>query len=117
MGSKPHPVKAIFFPASTGRFFDGEIARQVRARLASTWVENDTTFAVASRGWNLTQRDRYDSDRETILTDSLEAWRLNPLARRIVGLDHSIRGGRGHLGRLQARSDPQVPDGVLEPSL
>ena len=77
------------------RLFSGEITRQVQARLSSAWVENESTFTLASRGWNVSQRDRFDSDRESILRDSLEAWRLNPLARRIVGLTTQYVVGGG----------------------
>ena len=71
------------------------LPRAIRAAFTSTWVENDTTFTMASHGWNVNQRDRYDSDRETVLLDSLEAWRLNPLARRIVGLTTQYVVGGG----------------------
>jgi hypothetical protein len=63
--------------------------------MGSTWVENDLTFTQASRGWNLTLRDRYDADRSEILQESLDAWRLNPIARRIVGLTTQYVVGGG----------------------
>jgi hypothetical protein len=63
--------------------------------MGSTWVENDLTFTQASRGWNLTLRDRYDADRDEILKESLDAWRLNPIARRIVGLTTQYVVGGG----------------------
>ena len=75
--------------------FDGAINDAVRARLSAVWVENDDTFALASRSWNFTQRDRYDADRDTLLQESLDAWRLNPLARRIVGLTTQYVVGGG----------------------
>src|SRR5512147_1091994 len=36
--------------------------------------------------WNAVYRDRYNYQRETVLQESLLAWRLNPLARRLVTL-------------------------------
>lgn len=88
--NKPH-----FFERIAGQLFAGMIDKEVRARLSAVWVENDETFALASRSWNFTQRDRYDADRETILRESLDAWRLNPLARRIVGLTTQYVVGGG----------------------
>src|SRR5512143_1394578 len=34
--------------------------------------------------WSALYRDRYSYDREKVLSEALLAWRLNPLARRIV---------------------------------
>jgi hypothetical protein len=67
----------------------------IRGQMGSTWVENEDTFAHASRGWNSNPRDRYDAERATILQDALDAWRLNPLARRIVGLTTQYVVGGG----------------------
>jgi len=36
--------------------------------------------------WNAVYRDRYNYQRDTVLQESLLAWRLNPLARRLVTL-------------------------------
>jgi hypothetical protein len=87
--------KPNFLARVAGRLLSGVINDAVRARLSAVWVENDDTFALASRSWNFTQRDRYDADRETILQESLDAWRLNPLARRIVGLTTQYVVGGG----------------------
>ena len=40
-------------------------------------------------------RDRFPYEREEILRDALEAWRLNPLARRIVSLTSQYVAGAG----------------------
>ncbi len=40
-------------------------------------------------------RDRYTAERQAILEQSLEAWRVNPLARRIVGLTSQYVVGGG----------------------
>ena len=87
--------KPGLFSRIVGRLFDGAINDAVRARLSAVWVENDDTFALASRSWNFTERDRYDADRDTLLQESLDAWRLNPLARRIVGLTTQYVVGGG----------------------
>jgi hypothetical protein len=62
--------------------FAGEINRQVRAALAS---EDPDPFFTGGRA-NINERDRWDADREEVLRQALDAWRINPLARRIVGL-------------------------------
>ena len=52
------------------------------ARLSTS--ENDNTFTVGVRPWDTSPRDRYVTDRREILEEALNAWRLNPLGRRIV---------------------------------
>ena len=44
---------------------------------------------------NLEERDRMPYDRQTVVEQALEAWRLNPLARRIVGLTSQYVVGGG----------------------
>ncbi len=74
------------------RMFGGEIRRQVRAGLAE---ETDTTFLLGSHSLDGSQRDRLTPDRQTLLDQSLEAWRLNPLARRIIELTTQYVVGSG----------------------
>lgn len=62
-----------------------------RARLSD---ESDATF-IPGPGWALEQRERTNYDRESILRQSLEAWRTNPLARRIVDLSAEYVTGGG----------------------
>jgi hypothetical protein len=66
----------------------------IRARL-TTVVENDTTFNLGVVPLNSTPRDRLPADRYEVLVQSIEAWRVNPLARRIVGLisQYVVGGG------------------------
>ena len=65
----------------------------LRGRLS---VVHETEDMVAiGRGFNASERDREDYDREEILEDALDAWRLNPLARRIVGLTTQYVVGGG----------------------
>ncbi len=57
----------------------------------------ETDFGLDSspwERWNL-RRDRFPADRQSILEQSLEAWRVNPLARRIVGLTTQYVLGSG----------------------
>ncbi len=68
-----------------GRLFEREIAR--REALASARAAralDDLNDRLLSR--ETYPRDRRDHDREEVLRDALEAWRANPLARRIVEL-------------------------------
>ncbi len=74
------------------RLFAGEIRRQVRAGLAE---ETDATFLLGSRALNGGPRDRLIPDRQTLLEQSLEAWRLNPLARRLIELTTQYVVGSG----------------------
>ncbi len=74
--------------------FGAEINRQVRLMLSMP--ETDNTFLVNAHSMNSNyDRDRFDYDREEVLRQSLEAWRVNPLARRIVGLisQYVVGGG------------------------
>ena len=80
------------------------LGRVGRARLAA--AETDETFLVGSRV-GVDQRERYDYDREELLRLSLEAWRVNPLARRIVGLTTQYVVGGGLRVRAE---DPATHD-------
>ena len=64
------------------------------ATLASP-SETDNTFFVGGHSFNIEQRDRHDYDRQTVMENSLEAWRVNPIARRIVGLTTQYVVGGG----------------------
>ncbi len=75
------------------RLFRRSINERVRAAL-SAYPETDTTFSIGSRlGEN--PSERYAPDREELLRQALEAWRVNPLARRIVGLTSQYVVGGG----------------------
>lgn len=68
------------------------VDRQVREALAN--AETDASFLVGSRSGEA-QTDRYTYDREELQKQALEAWRVNPLARRIVGLTSQYVVGGG----------------------
>ncbi len=81
------------FDKLTNHIFAPSIGRRVRQALAA--AELDSTWAVGGRGMNESERDRLVFDREEVLRQSLEAWRVNPLARRIVGLSTQYVVGGG----------------------
>jgi len=55
----------------------------------------DTVYIEPEISMTISDRDRADYDRETIITQALEAWRLNPLARRMVELTSQYVVGGG----------------------
>jgi hypothetical protein len=57
-------------------------------------AETDNTFYPGQSMTDL-YRSRYDYDRDTILSECLRAWRVNPLARRIVQLYTDFIIGEG----------------------
>jgi len=77
-----------------------------RARL----TDNDNYFTLGARSWSSEERDRYDYDREDVLRQALEAWRVNPLARRIVALTTQYVVGAG----LRVRSDHKETHAFLD---
>ena len=75
------------------RVFSGEISRQVRSALAV--IENDLTFIHGRGSVAGEQRDRYPYDRLEVMAQALEAWRVNPLARRVIELTSQYIVGGG----------------------
>jgi hypothetical protein len=59
-----------------------------RLKLETVYIEPDF-------GASVNVRDRTDYDRETVISQALDAWRLNPLARRIVELTSQYVVGGG----------------------
>lgn len=90
-----------FFSRWIGKAFAGEIRRQARALFAA---ENDQTFTLGASSSVAERRDRLSCDRAEVLEQALEAWRINPLARRIVGLttQYVVGGGLS----LRCRHEP-----------
>src|SRR3990172_12753326 len=56
--------------------------------------ENDNTFYIGDNASGL-YRDRFEYDRATILSECLRAWRVSPIARRIVKLYTQFIVGEG----------------------
>ena len=71
--------------------------------------ENDTTF-YPGKTMSGMYRDRYDYDRQTIFSECLRAWRVNPLARQIVKLISMFIVGAG----IQIKSDNKHTDKYLQ---
>lgn len=86
------------------------LLRRVGLRRARLAAETDNTFAVGGHGWGLETRERYDVDREELLRQALEAWRVNPLARRIVGLTTQYVVGGG----MRIRAEEAATHAFLE---
>lgn len=78
----------------TGWLASSEIARRVNLAVAALDDFRDRQIGAGGRAIE-GDRDRYDYDRVQVLRDALDAWRQNPLARRIVGLttEYVVSGG------------------------
>jgi len=72
-------------------------ARRDAERKRLSVLETDNTFLVGTRSLADAPRDRRSYDRSQILEDCLDAWRFNPLARRIVELTSQYVVGGGML--------------------
>lgn len=82
----------------TERLFRREINRQVSLAVAAYDDTRDRSLRPIFTALPLSNtRDRSDGEREDLLRQSLDAWRTNPLARRIVGLtsQYVVGGGIG----------------------
>jgi len=67
---------------------------QLEQRLPLSIPEEENTFLIGTQSYFSSERDRDAYDRQSIMQDSLDAWRFNPLARRIVELTtHYATGG------------------------
>ena len=64
-----------------------------RAQLA--FEESDNTFLVGTRSFGENLLDRPVYDRREVLEECLNAWRFNPLARRLVELTSQYAAGGG----------------------
>jgi len=71
------------------RWIEPEVRRRVQMALAET----DNTLLVRAQAWG--EAERFAPDREQVLEQALQAWRVHPLARRIVELttQYVIGGG------------------------
>jgi len=94
-------------PNIISRLFSKEIARQVN--LTTGLHETDNNFYPGSN-MSALYRDRFDYDRQTILAECLRAWRVNPIARRIVKLISMFIIGEG----LTLASDHKATHAFLQ---
>ncbi len=79
-------------PAFIQKFIAPMIEQQEQARLAV--AENDNTF-YGNNNLSTWARDRYDYDRQTIFSECLRAWRVNPIARWLVAIINAFVIGEG----------------------
>lgn len=86
-------------PPKITKSMQAEIDRRVQLAIAALDDSRDVAWRTERE-----TRDRYDYDRETILRDSLTAWRQNPLARRIVSLTTDYVVGTGL--RVECKHEP-----------
>ncbi len=108
------PSLSEFF-ASLSPFFGGLFRPSTRlhngpteTKLTTGLRETDTNFYPGSNMSSL-YRDRYDYDRKVILAECLRAWRVNPIARRIVKLISMFVVGEG----IKVQSDHKATDEYL----
>jgi hypothetical protein len=85
---------ASFYSRMVERVFGSEISKRVTAASLSAIKALDDV-RDRSMTANTYPRDRHDYDRDEVLRDALEAWRVNPLARRIVELTSQYVVGGG----------------------
>jgi hypothetical protein len=83
------------------------VGKQIKAELAVAVAENDNTFYPG--GLSANYRDRYDYDRTKVLAECLRAWRVQPLARRIVKLYTQFVIGEG----FTSKSDHKATQNFL----
>ena len=75
------------------KFLSPIVEQTVREKLTIT--ETDNTFFVGTRRYEDSLRDRLEYNRSEILEECLDAWRFNPLGRRIVELTSQYVIGQG----------------------
>jgi hypothetical protein len=80
------------FSRIVDRLFGAEIERRVSLAVRALDDSRDRLLYKSTY-----PRDRHGYDRDEVLQDALTAWRVNPLARRIVGLttQYVVGGGIG----------------------
>lgn len=101
------PVKVPFTSRIASAILASPIGKAIQAALAVS-AETDLTFFP--QGLSNTYRDRIDYDRATILSECLRAWRVNPIARRVVILTTAFIIGEG----LQPKSKNKATDKFLK---
>lgn len=87
------PVSELLTPELARDFDDSAVEEE--SRLGLSIEETEQTFFLGSRAFNQSVFDRGAYDRQSVMEDCLQAWRFNPLARRIVELttQYVIGGG------------------------
>ena len=98
-------ITDLFVRSSLGQ----AMQKSIQAQLTTGLVETDSTF-FPGNNMSVLYRDRYDYDRQTILAECLRAWRVNPIARRIVKLYTQFIIGEG----ISVESDHKATDDFLK---
>jgi hypothetical protein len=88
-------AEETFLTRLGSRLFGGVIQKEVARRVRLAISESDSTFLVGAAAAGETRRDRLAYDRAEIYADALQAWQVNPLARRIVELTSQYVVGGG----------------------
>ncbi len=85
-------ITNLLFGKEIQRRVDRQVDRQVHLAVRAIDDANDRML-----NRDTYPRDRHDYDRDEVLRDALDAWRSNPLARRIVELtsQYVVGGGLG----------------------
>jgi hypothetical protein len=92
-----------------GTFFQRSELRGKNSRQSfASQIETDATMHTMAFSWQQSERDRLPYDRQTMLEQSLEAWRVNPLARRIVSLTTQYVVGNGIAIHCRDTQEAQV---------
>ncbi len=108
----PSFLNRLFRPASPRPSSDMEASLTTGLpvlALQAQGIETDSTFFPGSN-MSSNYRDRYDYDRQVIFAECLRAWRINPLARRIVKLISMFVVGEG----IQVQSDDAYTNAFLQ---
>jgi len=71
------------------------LEEQAESRVSLAVAESENNLMIGARSAFDLPRDRISFDRESVLADCLDAWRHNPLARRIVELTSQYVVGGG----------------------
>jgi len=69
--------------------------QEQEARVSLALAETENTLLVGARAENELPHDRISFDREALMGDCMDAWRFNPLARRIVEITSQYVVGGG----------------------
>jgi hypothetical protein len=86
------------------------IRPETPVQLTTGLVETDSTFYPGTNNMSDMYRNRYDYDRQTILSECLRSWRVNPIARRIVKLYTQFIIGEG----VSVESDHKATNDYLK---
>ena len=85
-------TKPTFIQRGINALFSTRVSKQVEKQLAASPITDNNFFPSGMSG---SYSDRYEYNREKILSECLRAWRVQPLARRIVKIITAFVIGTG----------------------